>query len=259
MVEELKRVYGVGEEPALSAFEDYAGLCLMVEQINGDFERRGVPVGNARGRHLLNVRIRVSQQLERSREAMIEAVKATQLMIAFRERGNRGDGKAAKKKERQPSAEAQAPDPAVAALMLQRANLNAAVARELYIRDSEREAADRYGVLGDHGEADPQGGVAEAPARVKKTDEVVGPSLGAVPVGCRLDEVGEEQAEQDRVVLVSELRQLLREFPEGAEKAERYREWLDADAQLTDSDVELLRAELEGIRRARSAGSRRTG
>jgi hypothetical protein len=257
MVKELKLVYGVAEEPALSAFADYAGLRFMMEQIDGDFETRGVPTGNVRGRHLLDVRIRVSRQFERSREAMLEAVKATQMMIAFRERGKRKHRKDGQGKERaQPASEPQAPDPVVAALMLRRANEYAAVARELYVRDAERDAAARHGVLGNPGDGESGTGVGEPPAQKK---ESAGPSIADVPAGRRHERTGKKQAQQEQAALVSELRQLMREFPEGSENAERYQEWLDPDNQLTECDLEVLRAEIEGIRRARSAGNRQRG
>ena len=86
IVEELKRTYNVAEEPALGAFKDYGGLLFMVEQIDQELGTRGVLPRTERGRSLLDLRVRLSRQLQRSRETMLEAVKETIVMSQLRAR-----------------------------------------------------------------------------------------------------------------------------------------------------------------------------
>jgi len=77
IVEELKTTYKVNQEPALSAFRDLAGLSFMSEQLNQELETRGVVPRNNRERSLLDLRLRVSRQYQRSRETMLAAVRET--------------------------------------------------------------------------------------------------------------------------------------------------------------------------------------
>jgi hypothetical protein len=86
IIEELKGTYKVAEEPALAAFKDYAGLLFMIEQIDQELGTRGVLPRNDRGRSLLDLRVRLSRQFQRSRETMLEAVRETTIRSQLRAR-----------------------------------------------------------------------------------------------------------------------------------------------------------------------------
>jgi hypothetical protein len=86
IIEELKGTYKVAEEPALAAFKDYAGLLFMIEQIDHELGTRGVLPRNDRGRSLLDRRLRLSRQFQRSRETMLEAVREATIMSQLRAR-----------------------------------------------------------------------------------------------------------------------------------------------------------------------------